>query len=212
MHAAVRAKQQTGDPASCPPRLPAIRAGTHIVALHSRRAECDALLYPYLRDGLSRDHSCTACLSSGPGEPVLDRLADEMDVDAKRASGQLSICHAADWPIPREQDGAEAASTLWDHVTTQHPAHGFPFVRFAVEANAWPFHLDDPDEFLRFESRFTTLADGRPVAFMFMYDVSDLDGALVVELVRTHPTVWTYGVVLVNPYYSAPPGSGRLGR
>jgi hypothetical protein len=41
---------------------------------------------------------------------------------------------------------------------------------------------------------------------MFIYDVCDLDGGLVVELVRTHPRLWTYGAALANPYYTAPPG------
>jgi hypothetical protein len=175
--------------------LPDIRAGDHLVALYSRSAERDDLLYLYLRDGLDRDHSCTACLSGGASLPVLDRLSGDVDVAAKRSSGQLGICH---WPRVEEPSGAKAACTLWNQVISRRPG-GFDCARVSVEANSCLPGLGD-HELLRFESQLATLASGGPVAFMFMYDVTDLDGALVVELARTHAVLWTSGGALLNPY------------
>jgi hypothetical protein len=193
-----------GDPRSQPRpiRLPVISAGVHIVAIYSRLAERDALLLPYLRDGLAREHSCTACIASGAFHTVLDHLSRDLDIDAIRASGQLEVCHAPDWPLAPAPSGTEAALTLWDRVVAQRLRTGFRCARFSVDASSWLSHLSPRGELLRFESSLTSLASGQPIAFMFLYDMSNLDGGLLVELVRTHPAIWTSGGELANPYFT----------
>jgi hypothetical protein len=200
--AATRRSRSTGS-SRARLRLPDIGAGVHIVALYSRLAEREALLYPYLRDGLARDHSCTTCLTRGACQPVLDRLSLDLDVNASRSSGQLAVCQAPDGPFPRDRSGVTAASTLWKQVVAKRPRHGYGCQRFSVEAKAWLPDYGETNELLRFEARLTSLAIDQPIAFMFMYDVSGLDGGLVIELARTHPTVWVCGVSLANPYCEA---------
>lgn len=183
--------------------MPEIRAGEHIVALFSRPVERDAVLYPYVRDGLACDDSCTTCLSNSPSQTVLDRLSRDVDLDANRASGRLAVCRATDWPRTHDRSGSRAASTLWDRAITRRSGSGVRCARFPVEARAWLPELGEPCELLRFESRLTSMAVGRPITFMFMYDVSDLDGGLVIELARAHPVVWMSGVAVANPYFNA---------
>lgn len=182
------------------PRLPDIGAGRHIVALYSRLAERDAMLDPYLRDGLAHDHSCTIYLTRGTSQAVLDRLSIDLDIDSNRSSGRLALCQAPDWPSARDQSGPAAASTFWERVVANRVQDGYAFQRYSVDATAWLPDYGEADELLGFEAQLTTLAIGQPIAFMFLYDVSDLDGRLVVELARTHPMVWVDGVALANPY------------
>jgi hypothetical protein len=81
-----------------PLQLPEVRAGVHFAAVFRDHAGRDDVLYRYLRDGLTRGHSCTTCLSSGPSPRVLERLSHDVDVDAHRSRGQLSVCGAPSAP------------------------------------------------------------------------------------------------------------------
>lgn len=200
--------QRTADDAGPPLALPGVHAGTHLragahlVALCSSQAERDALLYPYLRYGLDRDQSCMTCLSSAASQAVLARLSREVDVDGKRSSGQLAVCRAPD-RVGATQSASEAASALWHRMVAHWPREMFGLARFLVEASSWLPDRNEHSELLRFESRLTALAVGQPVAFLFVYDVSDLDGGLVVELARAHPMLWACGVAVANPYCGA---------
>ncbi len=37
-----------------------------------------------------------------------------------------------------------------------------------------------------------------------MYELSQLDGSVVVELLKVHPRLLLYGMILENPYYLTP--------
>jgi MEDS: MEthanogen/methylotroph, DcmR Sensory domain len=186
-----------------PLQLPEVRAGVHFAAVFRDPAGRDDVLYPYLRDGLARGHSCTTCLSAGPSPRVLERLGHDVDVDANRSSGQLSVCGAAKRPPGDRRSGAEAAGRLWEVVSTEHPRRTYVCARFTVEAKAWLPEIERHEELLRFESRLVSLASGMPVAFMFLYDVSNLDGGLIVNVARTHAMVWMCGVPMTNPWFGA---------
>ncbi|MDT7663518.1 MAG: hypothetical protein QOD04_3074 [Pseudonocardiales bacterium] len=186
-----------------PRSLPDVRAGVHISALYSRPGERDALLYPYLHDGLVHAQRCTAYLAGGARQTLLNRLSTDIDVEAVRSSGQLDVRNAAEQPFTSDISYAEAASHLWEGLVAQRGRGEFHFARFTVETTRWLPHLRRPHELLRFESQLTSLALGHPITLMFMYDLSDLDGALIIELARTHQTLWACGVALANPYYTA---------
>jgi hypothetical protein len=186
-----------------PRSLPDVRAGMHISALYSRPGERDALLYPYLHDGLVHDQRCTAYLAGGARQTLLNRLSTDIDVEAVRSSGQLDVRNAAEQPFTSDISYTAAASHLWEGLVAQRGRGEFHFARFTVETTRWLPHLRRPHELLRFESQLTSLALGHPITLMFMYDLSDLDGALIIELARTHQTLWASGVALANPYYTA---------
>ena len=186
-----------------PLQLPEVRAGVHFAAVFRDPAGRDDLLYPYLRDGLARGHSCTTCLSAGPSPRVLERLSHDVDVDATRSRGQLSVCDAAKRPPVDRRSGVEAAGRLWEVVSTEHPRSTYVCARFTVEVQAWLPEIERHEELLRFEARLVNLARGMPVAFMFLYDVSNLDGGLIVNVARTHAVVWMCGVPMTNPWFGA---------
>jgi hypothetical protein len=59
-------------------------------------------------------------------------------------------------------------------------------------------------QLLRYEARLNGFSGSYPAAILCLYDISALDGALIINLMRTHPTVLLDGVRLNNPHNIPP--------
>jgi hypothetical protein len=167
---------------------------TDLSVLYTRLDERDALLCRYLREGLLNGHRCIAYLDSSAWTTALNRLGADIEgninADAVCLSGQLDVRDATEQPT--------SASELWAEVVEQDVCPAFPRTRVIVEAEHCNPGWREPRHLLQFESEIMSFARDDPIMFMFMYDLRDLDGALVVRLARARYMLWA-GAPLANP-------------
>jgi hypothetical protein len=59
----------------------------------------------------------------------------------------------------------------------------------------------DIEEWFAAESELNNILPDYPHFFFCLYDLDLFDGETVMYVLRTHPSIYVNGVVLVNPYY-----------
>jgi hypothetical protein len=124
------------------------------------------------------------------------RLGTEAEVRGWVFSRQLEVHAAAD------QVGSlsfEGILGRWERLlVSELSAGGYRFARLVVEADRWLPGFSGVEELLEFESRLSGFFRCYPVATLCLYDVSALDGRMVMDLLRAHPKVLIDGVPQFN--------------
>jgi uncharacterized protein YifN (PemK superfamily) len=62
----------------------------------------------------------------------------------------------------------------------------------------------DSTEWLRYESELNYFVPHFPQVLLCLYDIAEIDGRLLVEIIKTHPMVLIGDTVLENLYYVDP--------
>ncbi|MHA6793016.1 MEDS domain-containing protein [Pseudonocardia bannensis] len=179
--------------------------GDHVCALHTSTRWRDEVLLSFLRDGLVEGHKCLVALSDPDPSGLVGGLGSRAEVERWLASRQLEVRGAADMIGSPDELSIENMIDFWRAVLSSAlGAEGYAFARLAAEANWWMPQLSGIAQLLRYEMRLNGFSRRYPAAILCLYDVSTLDGALVMDLVRTHPKVLLDGVPFNNPYYIPP--------
>jgi hypothetical protein len=182
-----------------------IASGDHICSMHTSTERRNDVLVPYLRDGLVTGHKCVAALTDPGFSDLQARLGSRAEVDRWLASGQfqlLGVNHRVSSPAT---SSVNKMVEFWE--SGQSPiadSGGYEFVRYAAEADWWMPQVASISQILRFESILNRLSERYSASTLCMYDVRSLDGALMIDLVSTHPQLIIDGVSVANPAYLPP--------
>ena len=177
--------------------------GMHICAFYRGPSQRDELLLPYLREGLAAGDKCI-CVTDDPAAGVaVCALAGEFgDVAPTQlqpmdsASTYLSEgCFAIDKMIGF-WDGAMSAAVVRD---------GYSFVRAAGEMT-WALRgMPGSDKLMAYEAKLNVFLHRYPQVILCLYDLAQFaNGEILMEILRTHPTVLLSGQLLDNPWYVEP--------
>jgi len=184
--------------------------GDHICSMHTSVDRRDEVLVPFLREGLAAGHKCVAAVTDPDPGGLQGRLGGRGEVARWLMSGQLQLLGVADHVMSPETSSVTAMVEFWERAQSSVSASGgFESVRVAAEAGWWLPQVSGIPEVLQFESILNVLLQRHSAATLCMYDVRDLDGALMIDLVSTHPKVVVDGVWVSNPAYLPPRGMSR---
>jgi hypothetical protein len=180
-------------------------SGDHVCAMHTSVERRDNVLVPFLRDGLLAGHKCVAALTDLDLSDLQGRLGSSGEIGRWLASDQLELLGVTDRVTSPETSSVATMVEFWE--SAQSPAvdsGGYQSVRVAVEAGWWLPQVSGISQILRFESILNLLSERYSAATLCMYDVSSLDGGLIIDLVSTHPKLIVEGVRVDNPAYLPP--------
>ena len=179
-----------------------LEAGAHVCALYTNRDQRDAMLVPYLREGLRSGDKCIGLLDSSPSEDVVAACSHDL-ADGCRP-GQLEMVPSTESYV-RDDHFSTEQMLLWlrEHVEAA-VNDGFAVARAAGEMTWALRDLPGVDELWAYESEVNRFAPSLPQVLMCMYDLSRFVGSSVVEMLKTHPYVILDGIVVNNPYYVDP--------
>jgi MEDS: MEthanogen/methylotroph, DcmR Sensory domain len=186
-------------------RVDEIASGDHICSMHTSTERRNEVLVPYLRDGLVAGHKCVAAVTDPDFSDLQARLGSRAEVDRWLASGQLQLLGVDDHVTSPETSSVTKMIEFWE--SAQSPvadSGGYECVRVAAEAGWWLPQVSRLSQVLQFESILNRLSERYSAATLCMYDVRSLDGALLIDLVSTHPKLIIDGVSVGNPAYLAP--------
>ncbi|MGH3318401.1 MAG: MEDS domain-containing protein [Nocardioidaceae bacterium] len=180
-------------------------SGDHICSMHTSTERRDEVLVPYLRDGLVAGHKCVAALTDPDFSDLQARLGSRAEVDRWLASRQLQLLGVHDRVTSPETPSVTKMIEFWE--SAQSPiadSGGYEFVRYAAEADWWLPQVASVSQVLQFEAILNRLSARYCASTLCMYDVRSLDGALMIDLVSTHPKLIIDGVSVRNPAYLPP--------
>ena len=186
-----------------------IRPGDPICALYRERHERDDVLMPFLREGLSLGHKCLVGLYEQDTGPILDAIGDDLNAREAVSTGQLEVIGAADTIFRPEEFSIDNMIRLWEGIISAAVDAGpFELARLTAECTWWDPQLPDFEALASYEAALNAFAARRPVGFLCMYDMSEITGSVIVDLLRTHPRLLLCGLLLPNPYYVPIPPDG----
>jgi hypothetical protein len=174
------------------------------VFVNSREEQYDILL-PYLQDGLM----CNAHIATMVGEANLrdhhERLKRAgMDPDRLAQLGKLSISTAEE---TFRRDGSVTPMRILEHWEKRIDAAqrlGFSAVRGFCEMDWALAALRRTEELLEYEAHLNFLALKLINPVVCVYDVNNVSGRMVMDILSTHPKVILGGRLQENPHFESP--------
>jgi hypothetical protein len=179
-----------------------IPPGTHICAFFRGIPERDAILIPFLTEGLRAGHKCQCLIDDGLDEV---RAALDAEMGASAATHQLEIQPTKSAYLRRGSFSTKDMLAFWDEsVGAAVNEQGFPFVRSTGETTWTLRDLPDSRDFLTYEAELNRFLPRYPQVIMCLYDLDRFAGQVLVDIMKTHPKVLMGSTVLDNLYYLEP--------
>jgi PAS domain S-box-containing protein len=177
----------------------------HLCSIYESPAEHFAVAIPFIRIGLDRGEKCIYIADDGTESQVRDAMAAEgIDVERAIATDSLVLGTKETAYLKHGSFDPESMFTFWAEATAEAARQGFPAVRATGETE-WVLRGGPGlERWTEYESRLThRLASCKCVA-LCQYNLQVLPPELVLDVIRTHPTIIYRGVVCRNMYYVPP--------
>jgi hypothetical protein len=177
----------------------------HVCAFFNSRDEEYDVLCPFFKDGLDGGEKAIHIVNPALLSDHLSRLtAHGIDAAAHLARAQLEVIP---WDQAYLQGGAFDADRMLATVRAaldQGLADGFPRLRIMGNMG-WAFSgTPGTEQLIEYEARVNeVLARGRQPAIC-VYDIAQLSGSMMIDILRSHPLTLLNGVVHENPFYTPP--------
>lgn len=177
----------------------------HVCAFFNSRDEEYSVLGPYLKEGLeSRERVVTIV------DPKLvddhSRRLGAIGVDAKGQAedGNLRV---VPWDQAYLKDGffdMDRMLNMIAQVLSQGRSEGYEGMRLMGNMGWAYLGCKGTERIVEYESRANQVLErfGQPA--VCVYDASKMSGALMMDILRTHPMTLIGGVLHQNPYYTPP--------
>ncbi|OWQ48383.1 hypothetical protein CDL60_07350 [Roseateles noduli] len=179
----------------------------HICAFFDSREDACQVLAPFYREAEQNNERNLHLIEPGCLDEHRARLAGAgIDVVACEHRGQLAL---EAWPAGSEGVDVETLLALMSSVTGAsqgesdgHGGHGG--LRVMAQMGWAVRHGMDRLDLLEYEARLNGVLDDHRRLAICVYDLAPLDGATMMDLLRTHPLTMIGGVLRENPFFTPP--------
>lgn len=180
----------------------------HVCAFFNSRDEAYDVLNPFFLEGISQGEKNLHVVNPQQMNEHRERLTDSgIDVPHCEACGQLEI---TSWKGGGHLDdnGCFDKHRMLDklEVAVQKAlAEGYDRIRIVGDMD-WAFENDVPgvSDLMAYEAEVNEVLSRHRQPAICVYDISKLSGAMMMDLLRTHPLTLIGGVVQENPFYTPP--------
>lgn len=173
--------------------------GDHVCGFYYSRDERDAMLLPYLREGLAHGDKCVAVVDSM--RP--DELVGGLDVPGDTlVTGQLEVYDSDETYLRSGSFDPETTIAFWEERTKELVSGGrYPLIRLLGELS-WLDRSATPREaIVRYESWADRFVSRYPITILCLYDLRRMGSSVLMDLLRTHPRLLLGGLLLENPHH-----------
>lgn len=183
----------------------AIQDYYHVCAFFDSREEEYSVLGPFFREGLERGEKSVHIVDPALIPDHLARLgAAGIDADGCRACGQLDVLS---WDDAYLQGGSFDSDRMLGAINAVIAAgreSGYPRMRIMGNMGWTLKGNPGTEQVLEFESRVNdVLTESRQLA-VCVYDSSKMSGAMMMDILRSHPLTLVGTVLHRNPFYVPP--------
>jgi len=182
-----------------------VPSGTHLCTFYRGPPGLDEILLPFLAEGIRARDRCLCITESVAPADVLSKLARHIDVGSSVGTGQLELATSDEAYLRSGRFSTEEMLDYWGAAAAAtQSAAGFSLTRAAGEM---PSVLNQPagrQEFFRYEARLNEVIPNYPEVILCLYDLDRFGAEVLMDALRTHPTVIVDGMVHDNPYYIEP--------
>jgi len=177
----------------------------HLCSIYESPEEHLAVAIPFIRIGLDRGEKCIYIADDGTEAVVRDAMSAEgIDVERAIATDRLVLETKEAAYLKQGTFDPQWMCTFWAEATADAMRQGFSALRATGETE-WVLHgAPGLERWIEYESRLThTLAHHNCLA-LCQYNRRLFPPEVILNILRTHPTVIYRGVVCRNLYYVPP--------
>jgi hypothetical protein len=177
-------------------------SGDHLCGLYHGETQRDEIMMPYLRAGLVNGDQCLCLIDRTDPAVIRDRLS--ADASAVNDS-QLDIRSAIDVYLTNGDFVAEEMIGFLDETAVAVAAiEGGRRFRATGEMSWATGNPRTFQQFFTYESELNRMTSAHAPALLCLFDLDDLDGPALDNVLKTHPTIIYAHGVIDNPYYRSP--------
>ncbi|ANF30566.1 hypothetical protein A0130_01750 [Leifsonia xyli] len=174
----------------------------HVCAFVQDRAEADAALDPFVRDGVDRGDRLVYLVDSATPAAPLTRLRRlGYDAPALLADGRAEV---RTWAETYLRTGGFDPDDMLGQLDELLGSAPEPRIRLVADMGWAAGDRDTGDELIEFEARANFLHARHRHVVICAYDTSRFDGAFIIDILRTHPMVLIGGILQENPFFVPP--------
>jgi hypothetical protein len=180
------------------------RPGDHICALYRGPAERNELMVPYLQAGLRAGDKCLCLIDSPDRIALVELLSAGINVAEYLDSEQLEIVEPTDVYLPAGEFSAQQMlGFVTDTMSVVETTDRYRRFRSAGDMSWLRHHPPGIEQYFGYESDLNRLLPRHPT-LMCMYDLNDINQAMLDNLLRTHTTVLHNRETMPSPNYQTP--------
>jgi signal transduction histidine kinase len=171
----------------------------HLCLIYATQEEQFSATIPFLKIGLERGEKCLYVADANTTAALMNAMrADGIDVDAASRQGSFTITNG--YPLPGNFVPDRMVNFLAESVQAAGAA-GYSALRVIGEMT-WVTGIERrPERLIEFEAKVNHLFRDGDLLAICQYDRRVFPPAVLLEILRTHPTVVYDGFVCENPYY-----------
>lgn len=177
----------------------------HICAFFNSADEERRVLRSFVIDGLARGERSLHIVGPERREGYVQWLRDEgVDVERAISSGQLEVRLWADSYLTDDRFDMDRMLAEVEELLRSDAAAGRPPTRIVAHME-WAL-LDKPgvEELVEYEARANEILHRFRAPVICAYDLTKFSASVVMDVLRTHPTVIIGGVLQENPFFVPP--------
>jgi hypothetical protein len=182
-----------------------MRHNHHVCAFFDSTRQEDATMMPFMREGLSQGERGFCIVDPEGIQSYEGRLASAgVEVAGAKDAGQLEIRPWNEAYLREGHFNQEAMLELIESVLQEGKASGFARTRLLAHME-WACE-DRPgvNDLVEYETRLNYILPRYSDPVVCAYDTSKYDGAVLMDILRTHPMVLVGGVLRENPFFVPP--------
>ena len=177
----------------------------HLCSIYESAEEHVAVAIPFIRIGLDRGEKCIYIADDGM-EPVVREAmcAEGIDVERAIATGSLVLEKKEGAYLKHGSFDPDWMFTFWENAAAEATHQGFSALRATGETEWVLRGAPGLERWMEYESRLTHMLAGVNCFALCQYNRRLFPPELILDVIRTHPTVIYRGVVCRNIYHVPP--------
>jgi len=177
----------------------------HVCAFFSSPQEEYDTLLPFVRDGLERGERAYHVLPAQYRDEHLEQLRSAgIDVTATQRCRQLEVTTVQETFLRDGRFNKDTMLVLIQDVLKTGVTLGFPLTRLIVNSETVLEDWSRVNEWIEFETRLNDELPRCDDPVICTYDTNLLNGAIAVDILRTHPVAIIGGLLHENPFFVPP--------
>lgn len=191
--------------ATSSPGFARINAMRHACAFFAGEEESYRILLPYIVEGFACGHKAIHIIPGSREQQHLDSLRDAgVDVETGLQTGQLELRKDEEVYLDDGRFDPERMLAAFEAMATPAAGGDFPLSRIICRMDWAIAHDARPEDLIGFEARVNDVWRRHPDVVICVYPLDRLSGAMVIDIMRTHPLVLIGNSLQENPFYTPP--------
>jgi DNA-binding NarL/FixJ family response regulator len=177
----------------------------HIGAFIQSKLELSRLLGPFVAEGLSRGEKAVHIINPSSRELHERQLSEAgVDVDAATSQDRMELYSWDDMYLKDGVFDKEAMVTRIERLLHDRVEHGFARARLVADME-WA--LEDRrgvEGLAEYEAQINHVLPKHDDLVLCVYDLTKFPADLIIDVLRSHPTVVVAGSLYTNPFFTPP--------